>query len=135
MTQSIELAEKFQPILDEVYERESKTAMLDAPTKPVNFGGADTVNVFKTDVIGLGTYSRANGYPSGQITATWEALTLSKQRGRAFTIDRMDDEETLGMAFGTLVNEFIGDGLEEKFGVEIRKSFVFCVAAHREFIG
>jgi hypothetical protein len=107
MTQSIELAEKFQPILDEIYEREALTALLDAPTKPVNFGGADTVNVFKTDVIGLGTYSRANGYPAGQITATWEALTLSKQRGRAFTIDRMDDEETLGMAFGTLVNEFI----------------------------
>jgi hypothetical protein len=107
MTQSIELAEKFQPILDEVYERESVTARLDAPTKPVNFGGADTVNVFKTDVIGLGTYSRADGYPSGQITATWEALQLTKQRGRAFTIDRMDDEETLGMAFGTLVNEFI----------------------------
>lgn len=107
MATSIELAEKFQPILDEVYERESVTARLDAPTKPVNFGGADTVNVFKTDVIGLGTYSRSSGYPAGQITATWEALTLTKQRGRSFTIDRMDDEETLGMAFGTLVNEFI----------------------------
>jgi hypothetical protein len=34
-------------------------------------------------------------------------MTLSIERGRAFVIDRMDDEETLGMAFGTLASEFI----------------------------
>lgn len=107
MAQSIALAQKFQPILDEIYKRESLTARLDALTKPVNFAGANVVKVFKTDPIGLGNYSRSSGYPKGQITATWETLTLEIERGRAFTIDRMDDEETLGMAFGTLVSEFM----------------------------
>jgi len=107
MAQSIALAQKFQPILDEIYKRESLTARLDALTKPVNFAGANVVKVFKTDPIGLGNYSRSSGYPKGQITATWETLTLATERGRAFTIDRMDDEETLGMAFGTLVSEFM----------------------------
>ena len=107
MPQSITLAEKFQPILDEIYKRESLTARLDALTKPVNFGGANVVNVFTTNPIGLGKYSRISGYPAGQITAGWEALKLEIERGRAFTIDRMDDEETLGMAFGTLVSEFM----------------------------
>jgi hypothetical protein len=106
MTQSIDLATKFQPILDEVYKRESLTAILDAQTKPVDFAGANVVKIFKTDPIGLGTYSRASGYPKGQMVGTWETLTLSTERGREFSIDRMDDEESLGMAFGTLVSEF-----------------------------
>jgi len=107
MAQSIALAQKFQPILDEIYKRESLTARLDALTKPVNFAGANVVKVFKTDPIGLGTYSRVSGYPAGQIVGAWETLTLATERGRAFVIDRMDDEETLGMAFGTLVSEFM----------------------------
>lgn len=107
MANSIALAEKFQPILDEIYKRESLTARLDAPTKPVDFAGAAVVKVFKTSVVGLGTYSRSAGYPVGDVTGTWEALTLAASRGREFSIDRMDDEETLGMAFGTLASEFI----------------------------
>lgn len=107
MAQSIALAQKFQPILDEIYKRESLTARMDSLTKPVNFAGANVVQVFKTDPIGLGTYNRVSGYPAGQVVGTWETLTLEIERGRAFTIDRMDDEETLGMAFGTLVSEFM----------------------------
>ncbi|MBN1535951.1 MAG: hypothetical protein JW908_04405 [Anaerolineales bacterium] len=107
MAQSITLAQKYQPILDEIYKLASLTARMDAPTKPVDFAGANVVKVFKTDVIGLGTYSRANGYPKGQIVGTWETLTLAAERGREFNIDRMDDEETLGMAFGTLAGEFM----------------------------
>lgn len=107
MPNSIDLATKFQAILDEIYKRESLTARMDAPTKPVEFAGANVVKVFKTSVVGLGTYSRSTGYPVGDVTGTWETLTLAASRGREFSIDRMDDEETLGMAFGTLAGEFI----------------------------
>lgn len=104
---AITLASKYQPILDEIYKNASLTASMDAATKPVNFGGANAVNVFKTSMVGLGDYSRSTGYPVGDVAGAWETLTLSKERGRAFSIDRMDDEETLGMAFGTLAGEFI----------------------------
>src|SRR5690242_10322837 len=104
---SISLASKFQPILDEIYKEASLTASMDAPTKPVDFGGASAVNVFKTSVVGLGTYNRGTGYAAGDVTGTWETLTLAASRGRSFSIDRMDDEETLGMAFGTVAGEFI----------------------------
>lgn len=107
MTQSIALAQKFQPILDEIYKASSLTARMDAKTKPVNFAGANVVQVFKTDPIGLGKYDRVSGYPAGQVVGLWETLTLATERGRSFVIDRMDDEETLGMAFGTLAGEFI----------------------------
>ncbi len=107
MANSIALAEKFQPILDDIYKRESLTSFLDAPTKPVNFAGANEVKVFKTSLVGLGTYSRATGYPAGDVTGTWETIQLTAQRGRSFSVDAMDNEETLGMAFGTLVGEFM----------------------------
>ena len=104
---SIALAAKYQPILDEVYKNASLTAFMDAKTKPVNFGGAAAVNVFKISTVGLGDYDRATGYPAGTVTGQWETLTLSEERGRAFSIDKMDDEESLGEAFGELAGEFI----------------------------
>lgn len=107
MANSITLAEKFMPILDEVYKRESVTSRLDGITKPVEFGGVNEVQIFKTSVVGLGTYSRSTGYPAGDVTASWETIQLLQERGRAFSVDRMDDEETLGMAFGSLAGEFI----------------------------
>src|SRR3990172_2016997 len=107
MANSIALAEKFQPILDEIYKKESLTSRLDAPTKPVDFAGANVVKVFKTSVVGLGNYSRSTGYPAGDVTGMWETLTLATDRARAMSMDRMDDEETLGMAFGTLAGEFM----------------------------
>lgn len=107
MANSISLVTKFLAILDEVYKMMSLTADMDAPTKPVEFGGAAAVNVFKLSTVGLGTYSRATGYPAGDVTGTWETLTLAASRGRALSVDRMDDEESFGMAFGQVANEFM----------------------------
>jgi len=107
MANSIDLASKFQPILDEIYKKAALTAFMDSLTKPVDFGGANEVKVFKTSMVGMGTYSRATGYPGGDVTGAWETLQLTAERGRAFSIDRMDNEETLGMAFGTLAGEFV----------------------------
>lgn len=105
MANSFVLAQEYLPLLDEVYKASSRTAVLDA-TK-VDIVNGNTVKVFKTSMDGLGNYDRNKGYTSGDVTGTWETLTLSKDRGRSFMIDRMDNEETLDMAFGTLAGEFI----------------------------
>lgn len=105
MANSIELAQKYLPLLDEVYKVSSRTAILDA-TK-VEIVNGNTVKVFKTSMDGLGNYDRNKGYTDGDVTGSWEPLTLTKDRGRAFMVDRMDNEETIGMAFGTLAGEFI----------------------------
>lgn len=107
MANSIALASKFLPVLDEIYKSASLTAAMDAMTKPVEFGAANEVKVFKTSMVGLGTYNRSTGYPAGDVTGTWETMALAASRGRAFSIDRMDNEESLGEAFGTLVGDFI----------------------------
>ena len=105
MSNSIALATRYLPMLDEVYKRSARTAVLDAQN--VSFAGANSVKVFKTSMDGMGNYSRNSGFVDGSVTGTWETLTLSKDRGRSFMIDRMDNEETLDLAFGTLAGEFI----------------------------
>ena len=106
MPNSITLAEKFLPILDGVYKRESLTARLLGANALIRFNGANKVSIFKTDMDGFGDYSRANGFVNGSVTAGWEDYTLTKDRGIGLGVDRMDNEETLGMAFGTLAGEF-----------------------------
>ena len=105
MANTIALAQKYLPLLDEVYKASSRTAILDA-TK-VDILNGNTIKVFKTSMDGLGNYNRNTGFTNGDVTGTWETMTLSKDRGRSFIVDRMDNEETIGMAFGTLAGEFI----------------------------
>ena len=102
---SIALAQRYMPMLDDVYKYASKSAILDSPN--VQFIGGNTVKVYKTTMDGLGDYSRNGGYVKGAVNGSWETMTLSQDRGRSFQIDRMDNEETLDLAFGTLAGEFI----------------------------
>ena len=102
---SIALATRYLPLLDEVYKKSSRSAILDNPN--VQFVGGNAVKVFKTSMDGLADYSRNGGFVDGAVNGTWETLTLSQDRGRSFQIDRMDNEETLDLAFGTLAGEFI----------------------------
>jgi hypothetical protein len=104
---SITLATKFLPILDEIYRREALTARMDAPTKPIDFVDAKTVKIFKIGLVGLGNYDKTNGYPTASMSGTWETMTLAQDRAREFDVDRMDDEESLNQAFGRLVGEFM----------------------------
>lgn len=107
MANSIALASKFLPVIDDIYKANSATAVLDSQT--VDFGGVNEVKVLKVSTTGLGNYSRATGYPGGDITAAWETMKLTQERGKEIFVDRMDDEETLGMTFGTVTGNFMRD--------------------------
>ena len=106
MANSIALADKYLPLLDEVYKQASVTSILDSATKP-SFDGVNAVKVFKTGMQGLANYARNTGFVAGDVTGTWETMTLGQDRGRSFMLDNMDNEETAGQSFGTLAAEFI----------------------------
>jgi len=106
MANSIEYAKKFLPVIDAIYKDESVTEGMDAATL-LDFTGVNEVKVLKVTTTGLGDYSRENGYPKGDVTASWETMKLTEERGKEFSIDRMDNEETLGLAFGTVTGNFM----------------------------
>lgn len=108
MANTIGYAQKFLPIIDDIYKAQSVTEGMDASTK-ADFTGANEVKVLKVSTTGLGDYSREDGYPKGDVTAAWETLTLTEERGKEFSIDRMDNEETLGMTFGKVTGTFMRD--------------------------
>ena len=95
------------PILDEVYKASSKASILDTANERVRFIGSDTVNLYTMSLDGLGNYSRNAGFVTGSVTGGWEPYKLTQDRGRSFMVDVMDNDETMGMAFGTLAGEFI----------------------------
>ena len=107
MANSVSLVSKFLALIDAAYKAMSKTAVLDAITQAPEFLAANEVKVMKLSMVGLGNYSRTTGYPAGDLTAAWETMTLATERGRAFTLDRMDNEEMLGLVLGNLVAEWM----------------------------
>lgn len=108
MANTLEYAKKFLPIIDDIYKLQSITEGIDAATKP-DFTGTNEVKVLKVATTGLGDYSRTDGYPKGDITAAWETMKLTEERGKELSIDRMDDEETLGLVFGKVTGTFLRD--------------------------
>lgn len=107
MTNSIDLTTIFLSKMDEAYKQESKTAVLDAlQVDAPEFNGTANIKIMKLAMTGLGNYSRANGSPEGDFTATWELLTLATERARKFSIDAMDNEESFGLILGNAIRMF-----------------------------
>ena len=108
MANNITKFKKYIDLLDEVYKKESLTADLDADATLVRAGAnANEIVIPKISLDGLADYSRNSGYVSGDVNLTNETVAFNYDRGRKFTVDAMDDEETAGVAFGKLSSEFI----------------------------
>lgn len=108
MANSIALAMQFVPILDEIYKLASLTSKLDGAPELVSQGAnANELIIPKLSMDGLGDYSRNSGYVSGDVTLTNETVKCNFDRGRMFTVDNMDNQETANIAFGRLSGEFI----------------------------
>lgn len=108
MANSIAKFKAYVPMLDEVYKNGSLTSVLDSDTSLFQQGAnANEIIIPKLDMQGLADYSRANGYTTGDVTLTHETVTFNYERGRMFTVDSIDNEETAGVAYGQLAGEFI----------------------------
>lgn len=108
MPNQIAKFKKYVDLLDEVYQNESKTAVLESDSTLARQGAnANEIIVPKLDMDGLGDYDRNSGYVNGSVTMTNETVQFNYDRGRKFSVDAMDNEETAGLAFGKLAAEFI----------------------------
>jgi len=105
---SIGLASRYLPILDEIYKAGSKTALLDTVQDRVRWdNNYKTFYLFETDMVGLANYSRNDGFVRGDVTSGWRAYVPEWDRGRQFLVDVEDNMESMSMSFGTLAGEFM----------------------------
>lgn len=105
---NINTFKKYAEILDEVYTTASKTGVLESDSTLYRQGAnASEIVVPKMSMDGLSDYDRNSGYTNGSVELTFETKQFDYERGRAFSVDAMDNEETAGVAFGSLAGEFI----------------------------
>ena len=108
MPNTIELAKKYTPMLDEVYKQASLSTALDGAQDLVKEGyNANEIVIPMLDMDGLADYDRNSGYVGGDATLTWQTVKCEFDRGRMFEVDELDNVETGGIAFGRLAGEFI----------------------------
>lgn len=108
MANTIALAKKYVPKLDEVFQRASLTTDLESDAMLARDGAnTNEIVIPKISMDGLADYNRNSGYVSGDVSLTWETVKFNYERGRMFTIDNMDNEESMDIAFGRLAGEFI----------------------------
>lgn len=108
MANQIAKFKKYVDLLDEVYQNGAKTAVLESDATLAKQGAnANEIIIPKLDMDGLGKYDRNSGYVDGNVVLKNETVEFNYDRGRKFSVDAMDDEETAGLAFGKLAAEFV----------------------------
>lgn len=128
---SITTFKKYVPLLDEAYQQASVTSVLDGSPELAQEGAnAGELVIPKLSMDGLAAYSRASGYAAGDVSLTNETVLCNFDRGRMFTVDALDNEETAGVAFGRLSGEFI----RTKVAPEL-DAFRFATYAQTQGIG
>lgn len=106
MANSISLHEVYLDKLDEIYARESLTAVLDTEVIDSKTQTGKKFKVDKMTLSGLADYNRNTGYTAGDVTIEQEEVEPNYDRGRKFSVDDMDNLETGYIAFGKLGAEF-----------------------------
>lgn len=109
MANVITLVKKTIPLLDRIYKAGSKTSILDGDINLTKAGAnANSILIPKMTLDGLSDYGRdGSGYDNGATKLEYEEKKFNYDRGQKFAVDAMDNEETVGLAFGQLAGEFV----------------------------
>ena len=102
-----EKATKYLSILDEIYQKQALTSILDSPSLATQFVGTNKIKLPKISVDGAATYNRDTGYVQGGVTVNYEEHELKYDRGRKFRIDVIDDDEAAFDLFRRVTAEYV----------------------------
>ena len=102
-----EKAVKFIGILDEIYQRQAITSILDDATLAQQFVGTKSIKLPKISVDGAGNYDRDTGYTQGGVSVSYEEHTLKYDRGRKFRIDVIDDDESAFDLYRQVATQYV----------------------------
>lgn len=109
----ISRTEEMSQVIDEVYKQGSKTSDLDYTGILVEATkDAKTFKIAKRELEGLGDYKRANagtGYPSANVTMSYESHTFTQDRGSQIIVDYQDELESGSTMIGHQGLEEIGN--------------------------
>lgn len=99
----------FQTELDKSAVHELTTGWMDGNAGQVKYTGGKEVKIPKLSVDGLADYDRSGGtgFVGGSATFAYETKTMTQDRGRSFSIDANDVDETgFVVTAGSIMGEF-----------------------------
>lgn len=109
MGNTLEYSKIFQTELDKMAVQEMVTGWMDSNSGQVKYSGGKEVKIPKLSVDGLGDYGRTGntGFVDGSIQFSYETKTMKQDRGRSFSIDANDVDETgFVVTAGAIMGEF-----------------------------
>lgn len=109
MGNTLEYSKIFQTELDKMAVQEMVTGWMDSNSGQVKYSGGKEVKIPKLSVDGLGDYGRTGntGFVDGSMQFSYETKTMKQDRGRAFSIDANDVDETgFVVTAGAIMGEF-----------------------------
>lgn len=107
MPNTLEYAKIFQTGLDKQVVAGATSGWMEANAGMVKYNGGNEVKIPKINMDGLGDYDRSAGFVDGSVDLEFQTKTLTQDRGRTFSLDRMDVDETAFVATaGAVMGEF-----------------------------
>jgi len=104
---TIAYAQIFQQELDRQVVAKATSGWMEGNAGLVIYNGGNQIKVPKMNMDGMGSYDRANGFVGGSATLSYETLTMGQDRGRTFSLDSMDvNESNFVASASTLMGEF-----------------------------
>lgn len=100
-----EKATKFMSVLDEIYQADSLTAILEQAG--TEFVGTNKVKYPKITLDGAADYNRETGYVQGAVAVEYEEHVLAHDRGRKFRIDIIDNDEAAFDLYRSVMSEYV----------------------------
>ena len=107
MANTVEYAKIFQAELDKAAVAQATSGWMEVNRSLVKYSGGNEVKIPNVVMDGLANYDRASGFISGSVDLSWQTMTMTQDRGRAFQIDENDvDESGFVLAAASLMGEF-----------------------------
>ncbi len=107
MANTIEYAKIFQTELDTAMVAGATSGWMELNSNMVKYNGGNEVKIPKVVMDGMADYDRENGFVKGSVTLSFETHTLTQDRGRTFSLDAMDvDESNFVVNAASVLGEF-----------------------------
>jgi hypothetical protein len=107
MANSIAYAQIFQQALDTQLIAGATSGWMEANAGQVIYNGGNEIKLPKINMDGMANYDRNNGFTQGGVNLVYETMTLTQDRGRTFSLDTNDvDESNFVATASNVMSEF-----------------------------
>ena len=103
----IETATVIQTSLDKAAVEKATTGWMEVNSELVKYNGGAEVKIPSLDMDGMADYDRKSGFVDGDVEFKYQTKTMTQDRGRSFSFDENDvDETNFGLTASNVMGEF-----------------------------